>query len=477
MAGFVEAARIRHKLNRHRNPTPQYQPGKPLKLLLAGYSGTRNTGADVRVEEMIRQFRHLLGDDHAELSILTIDPKQSRNYFATARQHTLPKIFPRFLFDTVHHQHGVVTCEGSMFKSRFANALSTMMVGSLGLAAAENKLAIGYGGEAGAMDANLERLVKRYCADSFILTRNEASTQILGGLGIQAESGTDTAWTFEPAPAANARRLLEQHGWDGHTPILALCPINPFWWPVKPDLGRTATMALGKVLNPQKQDPSHYASVYFHADGTSIRQKQQRYIESIANAVREFRSKTPVFPILVGMEALDRRACNALQDALDPKGDSTTPSTPMFVADTHDMFTLVSILRQSSYVVSSRYHAMVTSMPGLVPSIGITMDERIKNLMDDRGEPQWCLNVDDPELADHLLQALQQVQEQQEQTKERIRESVLRNLERMGRMGMRFVDHIRDTHPEFPLNPTFGSHGDPLKHLPSLSADCRHLMN
>ena len=34
-------------------------PGKPLRLLFAGYNGNRNTGADVRVQEMIRQVRKI----------------------------------------------------------------------------------------------------------------------------------------------------------------------------------------------------------------------------------------------------------------------------------------------------------------------------------------------------------------------------------------------------------------------------------
>jgi len=41
------------------------------------------------------------------------------------------------------------TCEGSMFKSKFANALATMMIGSLGIAAAENKLVNRLRAEAG----------------------------------------------------------------------------------------------------------------------------------------------------------------------------------------------------------------------------------------------------------------------------------------------------------------------------------------
>ena len=41
-----------------------WQPGEPLKLLFAGYNGTRNTGSDVRVEEMLRQVRQVLGAEN-----------------------------------------------------------------------------------------------------------------------------------------------------------------------------------------------------------------------------------------------------------------------------------------------------------------------------------------------------------------------------------------------------------------------------
>jgi len=36
----------------------RWTPGEKLKLLFAGYNGTRNTGSDVRVQEMLRQVRH-----------------------------------------------------------------------------------------------------------------------------------------------------------------------------------------------------------------------------------------------------------------------------------------------------------------------------------------------------------------------------------------------------------------------------------
>jgi hypothetical protein len=84
----------------------------------------------------------------------------------------------------VPQHHGVVACEGSMFKSKFANALTTMMIGSLALASAQNKLSVGYGAEAGHMDPLVTKMCRRYCRDSLIITRNEESRDVLRGLGV-----------------------------------------------------------------------------------------------------------------------------------------------------------------------------------------------------------------------------------------------------------------------------------------------------
>lgn len=459
MAALIEASAARYSVD----PGAQYEPGGTLKLLFTGYAGSRNTGADVRVEEMIRQFRHLLTDDLAELSILTIDPQQTRTYFPTVRQLTLPSIFPKFMFDAVHQQHGVIACEGSMFKSKFANALSTLMVGGLGLAAAENKLAIGYGGEAGTMDPSLEAMVRRYCRDAWIIARNDQSCDVLGDLGIEATRGTDTAWTFEVSPELG-EAALRKAGWDGRSKVLAVCPINPFWWPVKPDLVKgTARYLLGAW------EDDHYTSVYFHASNAEIRRKNEAYLDAIAEGVNAFAAEEDVFVALVGMEMLDRRACDALNTRLHRKA-------ALFVSDDHDLHTMVSLIRQCSYLLSSRYHAIVCSMPGAVPSAGITMDERIRNLMVDRGTPELALEVDDPELGPRVLHVLRSLGEQSEGLQVGIEACVATNLRRMGTMGVELVDHLRARHPELPIDPRFGGNGDPMAHLPPAGPSLQRLL-
>ncbi|MCA9519291.1 MAG: polysaccharide pyruvyl transferase family protein, partial [Myxococcales bacterium] len=392
------------------------------------------------------------------------DPAKTRGYFKTARQVRLPDIFPRFLYDEVHAQHGVVACEGSMFKSKFANALSTLMAGALGVAAAENKLAIGYGGEAGKMDPPLEALVRDTCRRSFIVARNEASVGVLARLGVRAEVGTDTAWTFEPAGDDVGKRILARHGWDGERPVLVACPINPFWWPVTADVRRAVEQ---KALGLHAE--AHYKSVYFHAAGKEVREKQAAYLDAYATALRKVARDRGAFVVLVGMEELDRRACEGLRERLGAE-------TPVLVSDEHDMFELVSVLRQASALVSSRYHAIVTSMPAGVPSVGVTMDERIRNLMADRGQPELALEVDDPALATKLPELVGRAFDEGERIRAGIAGSVARNLGAMGRMGQLVVEYVRERHPEFPFREELGLAGNPWDHLPSLPRAVRELL-
>ena len=53
MGSFIAAVDLKSTFGKSE---PRWTPGRKLKLLLAGYVGSRNTGADVRVEEMIPNF-------------------------------------------------------------------------------------------------------------------------------------------------------------------------------------------------------------------------------------------------------------------------------------------------------------------------------------------------------------------------------------------------------------------------------------
>ena len=456
VSGLIELSKLTWMLGAGR----PWRPGEKLRLLFAGYNGTRNTGSDVRVEEMLRQVRHILGDDKIDLSVMTQNFDYTRGYFGTARQVRLPDVFPPFLRREVPRHHGVVACEGSMFKSKFANALTTMMIGSLGMASAQNKLSVGYGAEAGAMDPLLARMCRRYCGQSFIITRNEESQTILSELGVPTELGTDTAWTFEPRAADYGQKVLREAGWDGSAPVLVLCPINPFWWPVKASVAKYAARALTGAYRQ-----SHYRSLYFHRAGPEVDAAYTRYLIALTNAVDAFRKKHKAFLVLVAMERLDGRACRQVAERLG--------GVPVFTSEQYDMYQLVGILRCCHLMVSSRYHGIVTSMPALVPSVGVTMDERIRNLMRERGHDHLLLDVDDADLESKLLVALDALCRERDAIRDAIGRTVVKNLKAMARMGVYFERHLQQHYPEFPVRSGLLSWED---YLPPLSPTLRKLV-
>ena len=109
----------------------------------------------------------------------------------------------------------------------------------------------------------LEKMCARYCRRSLIITRNEESQEVLSRLGVPSEAGTDTAWTFEPHPPEYGRKVLADAGWDGRTPVLALCPINPFWWPVKPSIAEVRGACLLRRVQEKPLPHDLFSQVRF----------------------------------------------------------------------------------------------------------------------------------------------------------------------------------------------------------------------
>jgi polysaccharide pyruvyl transferase WcaK-like protein len=303
-------------------------------------------------------------------------------------------------------------------------------------------------------------MCRRYCSQSLIITRNPESQDLLAKLNVPTELGTDTAWTFEPLSADYGRKALIEAGWDGKRPVLAVCPINPFWWPVKPSLFKAAARKLTGAF-----EQSHYRTIYFHRSGRDVDSAYQKYLSAIASAVGRFRRERGAFVVLVGMEMLDADACRRVANALG--------GAPIFASEKHNMYELVAILRACQMIASSRYHAIVTSMPAGVASAGITMDERIRNLMRERCHSHLLLEVNDPSLELKLYDVLLRLEAERESMREALHATVARNLRLMACMGQYLEENLARRYPEFPFPQGRRSWEE---YLPPLGASHRQLL-
>jgi polysaccharide pyruvyl transferase WcaK-like protein len=191
--------------------------------------------------------------------------------------------------------------------------------------------------------------------------------------------------------------------------------------------------------------------------------KYAQYVNAFAEAITAFKKRHNVFTVLVGTERLDADACHRIAAKIG--------GAPVFSSIELDIYQIVSLLRCADMMVSSRYHGIVTSMPALVPSAGVSMDERIRNNMIERGQTHLLFTVDDPQLGEKLVVAMETLMRDAEVIRAGIGRTVVRNLKVMARMGVYFEQQTRQIYPEFPVRSGLHSWEEYLPQLnPSLQA-------
>jgi polysaccharide pyruvyl transferase WcaK-like protein len=162
-------------------------------VLLAGYNGARNTGSDVRVSAIAEQLQKRLGDA-VEISVMSLDVAGTAPYFdANVRQIAFGTLFFGALYRACSEHHVVILCEGSILRSKFADALTLYNCEVAGVACAQGKPCIAYGSEIGEMDAFVADAARDLCSDVRFIVRSAGSFEALHSLGLDGRLGTDTS--------------------------------------------------------------------------------------------------------------------------------------------------------------------------------------------------------------------------------------------------------------------------------------------
>ena len=388
----------------------EWQQGKPVKVLLVGYNGARNTGADARVVALTRQLEQQLGTDEIEMTVMTLDTDRVSGYFpGSVRLFRFSTLFFFPLLRAASRSHAAVLCEGSTLTRTFADALCVFFCEAAGIMKSQHKPCIAYGSEVGHVDGWLARLSRDLCSDTYFIVRTQESLKNLKALGLKGHVGTDTAWTFQ-APEAEqwARQQLLRDGWDGRQPLLGVAVLNPFCWPVRPSLSQWLKASLGGDRSLQ------YDKMYFFSDDEERRRRFQHYLSEMAAAVNHYSEARNAFVVILGMEQLDDEPCRRFEQLV------TRPHA-RFTSKTCDVFQMTGLLRQLSTLVTSRYHAAVLSMERAFPIVGVSFDARLSGVMSEVGlSDHYLFKADDEQLCSHLTQSLQLAEEHRQEVSDTI---------------------------------------------------------
>jgi polysaccharide pyruvyl transferase WcaK-like protein len=354
----------------------------PPRILLIGYSGANNTGAEALLQADIEDLRAVFGED----ALLTVpalkDPDNLRRYLhegPALRIVEMPALFLSATRALVQQHDLVVLVEGSAYMDTWTSALLWYFLWATRCAHREGKPCLAYAVDAGELRPRNRRLVRRLASTTdLIVTRSAAAAQRLRGWGVTApiEWTADNAFTFEPRGEDRewARALWP----ETERPALGIAAVDFFRWPV--------------VIRPWGRRENRYRWPYYFSDSPARRDASaglaRRFARLADRAIAEH--DRPV--ALVCMEELDEPIARAIRAEM-----AHPERARVFSSRRLDASRMTALLQGLGALVTSRYHASVLSLAAAVPQLAVGHDLRLATLFGELGlDRRYFIRPDEP---------------------------------------------------------------------------------
>jgi polysaccharide pyruvyl transferase WcaK-like protein len=340
-----------------------------IKVLLVGYNGANNTGAEALLLSDIEDVRAVLGPD-ALITIPTLNESNLRRYVQEGpnlRIVPIPTIFPVAVRRLVAEHDLIMLVEGHCYMDDSTSVLLWAYLWATHCAHTMGKASLAYSVDAGQLSRFNRSLVRREASNTdLIIARSQAAADRLRACGVTApiQVTADNALSFQTA--TSDERWVQNVWPEARSGLVGLAAVNYYLWPVVPRLW-------GK-------SEDCYQWPYYFSTSPERRAAAAQLAEGYAALADDLVKEHNKSVALICMEQLDEPFARRVQQKM-----VCADRARIFSAREHSASKMTMLLRSLDLLVTSRYHGCILSLAGQVPQIAVGHDLRLKTIYDELG--------------------------------------------------------------------------------------------
>jgi polysaccharide pyruvyl transferase WcaK-like protein len=351
------------------------------RILLVGYNGANNTGAEAKLLAIIEEIREVLGPE-ACLTVPSLNEANLRRYLKESPTIKIKSLRPSLFFwdirKLVQENDLIMLVEGSCYMDTWGSALLWCYLLATRYAHSMGKPCVAYSVDAGSASRFNGWLIRREASKTdLILGRTQKAADRLKKWGVNApiEVTADNAFAFHPNPSDDG---LLKRVWPEASHVVGVAAEDIYKWPV--------------VIRPWARKKHLYRWPYCYTHTKESEDKSELLADVLAVQSDEIIEDYDKDVALLSMEGLDATFANKIQGLMNHP-----ERTKVFTSTDYNASQITSILRSTELLITSRYHAGVLSLAKQIPQTAIGHDLRIKDLYSDLGIEDLFVDHEDPD--------------------------------------------------------------------------------
>jgi polysaccharide pyruvyl transferase WcaK-like protein len=350
------------------------------RILLVGYNGANNTGAEAKLLVSINEIRSVLGSD-AHFTVPSLNEANLRRYLAESPTLKIERVRPSLFFldvrKFVKQSDLIILVEGSCYMDTWGSALLWCYLLATRYAHSMKKPCLAYAVDAGSAGRFNRWLIRREASKTdLILARTQKAAERLKNWGVTApiEATADNAFAFQPNPQDTD---LLKRVWPEASHVVGVAAEDIYVWPVQ--------------IRLWDRKKYCYRWPYYYTHSKASLEKSDFLAKVLAMQADDIIEEHDKDIALLSMEGLDAGFANKIQRLM-----KHPERTKVFTSSDYNASQMTSILRSLELLITSRYHAGVLSLASQVPQLAIGHDLRIRDLYADLGMSELFTDHEDP---------------------------------------------------------------------------------